>query len=241
MGITAEKVLEIARGELGVKESPRGSNNVKYNTWYYGREVSGEYPWCMVYVQWVFDQAGASDLLPIRTASCGTLMTYAKRAGEWVTEGYQPGDVVIYDFPGGAATDHTGIIESATGTTVTAIEGNTSVNNASNGGEVRRMTRELGEVKGAWRPRYDAVVEEDEDDVTRYQKVTDIPDSYGWRGVVDDLMTAGVINGDGSDKDGNDDVIDLSQDMVRMLIFNYNAGVYDAALEAAGLDPGKYK
>ena len=164
MGITAEKVLETARGELGVKESPRGSNNVKYNTWYYGREVSGEYPWCMVYVQWVFDQAGASDLLPIRTASCGTLMTYAKRAGEWVTDGYQPGDVVIYDFPGGAATDHTGIIESATGTTVTTIEGNTSVNNASNGGEVRRMTRELGEVKGAWRPRYK------EDDSVTYEE-----------------------------------------------------------------------
>ncbi len=83
--------------------------------------------------------------------------------------------------------------------------------------------------------------EEDEDNVTRYQKVTDIPDSYGWRGIVDDLMTAGIINGDGSDPDGNDDVIDLSQDMVRMLIFNYNAGVYDAALEAAGLDPDKYK
>ena len=77
--------------------------------------------------------------------------------------------------------------------------------------------------------------------MTRYQKVTDIPDSYCWRGIVDDLMTAGIINGDGSDPDGNDDVIDLSQDMVRMLIFNYNAGVYDAALEAAGLDPDKYK
>ena len=235
--MTADKILDIARPELGVKESPRGSNNVKYNTWYYKREVSGAYPWCMVFVQWVFDQAGASELVPARTASCGTLMTYARRKDEWVTEGYQPGDVVIYDFLGGAATDHTGIVESATGTTVTAIEGNTSANDASNGGEVCRMTRKLGTVKGAWRPQY----KEDEDDMTRYQKVTDIPDNYGWRGVVDDLMTAGVINGDGSDPDGNNDVIDLSQDMVRMLIFNYNAGVYDPALEAAGLNPGKYK
>ena len=240
MGTTASELLAIAQGELGNKESPPSSNNVKYNTWYYGREVSGAYPWCMVFVQWVFHQAGAAELLPVRTASCGTLMTYAKRAGEWVESDYQPGDVVIYDLPGGAATDHTGIVESAAGGTITAIEGNTSKNNASDGGQVCRMTRKLSVVKGAWRPRYDAV-EEDEDNVTRYQKVTDIPDSYGWRGVVDDLMTAGVINGDGSDKDGNDDVIDLSQDMVRMLIFNYNAGVYDAALEAAGLDPGKYK
>ena len=32
--MTAEKVLAIARGELGVKESPANSNRVKYNTWY---------------------------------------------------------------------------------------------------------------------------------------------------------------------------------------------------------------
>ena len=36
---TAEKILNLARGELGVKESPPFSNQVKYNTWYYNREV----------------------------------------------------------------------------------------------------------------------------------------------------------------------------------------------------------
>lgn len=52
-----EQVLSLARGEIGVKESPAGSNQVKYNTWFYGREVSGAaYPWCMAFVQWVFDQ-----------------------------------------------------------------------------------------------------------------------------------------------------------------------------------------
>ena len=163
--MTADKILDIARAELGTKENPARSNKVKYNTWYYGREVSGSaYPWCMVFVQWVFNHAGARELLPIRTASCGTLMNYAQRAGEWVTGNYRPGDVVIYDFPGGAATDHTGIIESATATTVTAIEGNTSKNNASDGGEVCRMTRKMNVVKGAWRPRYE------EDENMSYEK-----------------------------------------------------------------------
>ena len=70
---TAKDVLNVARRELGTKESPPNSNNVKYNTWYYGREVSGKaYPWCMVFVQWVFAQAGVK--LPLRTASCGALM-----------------------------------------------------------------------------------------------------------------------------------------------------------------------
>src|SRR5574344_180696 len=75
---------------------------------------------------------------------------------------------------------------------------------------------------------------ESEDEV-RYAYLKDIPNDWGARDMVDKLMTAGVIAGDGSDKTGNGDVIDLSQDMVRMLAFNYAAGVYDAALTAKGL------
>lgn len=166
--MTAEQVLAIARAELGAKENPKGSNKVKYNTWYYGQEVSGDsYPWCMVFVQWVFHQAGVA--LPVKTASCGALMRAAQAAGCWVTSDYKPGDVVIYDLPGGAATDHTGIIESVSDTSVTAIEGNTSVNNASNGGEVRRMTRKLSLVVGAVRPEYDK--EDDNMDKEKFKEL----------------------------------------------------------------------
>ena len=52
---TAAKLVEIAISQVGVKESPAGSNNVKYNTWYYGRAVSGDaFPWCCVFVEWCF-------------------------------------------------------------------------------------------------------------------------------------------------------------------------------------------
>ena len=47
---TAEKILEIARSQIGTRESPANSDNVKYNTAYDGREVSGKYPWCAVFV-----------------------------------------------------------------------------------------------------------------------------------------------------------------------------------------------
>lgn len=151
------KVLNIAREELGTKESPANSNKVKYNTWYYGREVSGSaYPWCMAFVQWCFAQAGVP--LPIKTASCGALMNAAKKAGQWVTKDYRPGDVVIYDFPGGAATDHTGIIEKVTLTGVVAIEGNTSqAGSQSNGGMVCRKTRPYSQIVGAVRPKFEEV------------------------------------------------------------------------------------
>ena len=77
---TVNSLLELARRQLGVKEDPPGSNKVKYNAWYYGREVSGAaYPWCMVFVQWVFDRASVK--LPTRTASCGALMRAAQAAG----------------------------------------------------------------------------------------------------------------------------------------------------------------
>ncbi|MEY8389141.1 CHAP domain-containing protein [Oscillospiraceae bacterium 38-13] len=151
---TAEKVLAIAAAELGTQESPANSNRVKYNTWYYGREVSGKaYPWCMAFVQWVFHQAGMS--LPLKTASCGALMNAARKAGRWVTADYRPGDVVIYDFPDGGAVDHTGIIEKVTPSHVTAIEGNTSQSGSqSNGGMVCRKTRPVSLIAGAVRPDY---------------------------------------------------------------------------------------
>ena len=152
--MTAENVLSIARRELGTREEPANSNRVKYNTWYYGREVSGKaFPWCMAFVQWVFANAGVS--LPMRTASCGLLMEAAKKSGQWVTKDYRPGDVVIYDFPGDAATDHTGIIEKVTLTGVVAIEGNTSeAGSQSNGGMVCRKTRPYSQIVGVVRPNY---------------------------------------------------------------------------------------
>lgn len=165
---TAEQVLAIARGELGTAESPANSNKVKYNAWYYGREVSGAaYPWCMAFVQWCFAQAGVP--LPLRTASCAALMSAAKKAGQWVTEDCRPGDVVIYDFPGGAATDHCGIVEKATASGVAAIEGNTSqAGSQSNGGAVCRKTRPASRIVGAVRPRF-----EEEEDMVDISKLTD--------------------------------------------------------------------
>ncbi len=163
--MTAEKVLAIARGELGNTENPAGSNRTKYGKWF---GLDG-YAWCMIFVMWCFSQAGALELLPKRTASCGDLMHSAKAAGYWVTEDYRPGDVVIYDFPGGAATDHTGIIESVTSDRVVAIEGNTSqAGSQSNGGQVCRKSRKYNLIVGAVRPKF-----EEEDDMN-IDKLTDV-------------------------------------------------------------------
>ena len=161
----AQQVLDVARAELGAKESPAGSNNVMYNTAYYGREVydglwDTEFPWCVVFLWWCFRQAGAAELFygGSKTASCRQLLSYHKRQA--VTD-YQPGDIIFYNFHGKATAEHVGICESAGGSSIVTIEGNTGVGNDANGGAVMRRTRSLGQIVGAYRPAY----EEDDMDI----------------------------------------------------------------------------
>ena len=208
---TVSELLDIARRQIGTRESPPNSNNVRYNTWYYGREVSGNaYPWCAVFAAWVFDQAKVK--LPIRTASCGALMRSAQSAGCWVTGDYRPGDVVIYDFPGGAKTDHCGIVESVDGTYISAIEGNTSSASDADGGAVERRARKFSQIVGAVRPTYDKEVEE-----VRYNTVDECP---SWaRETIQKLVNRECLNGTGEG-------LDLSADMVRLLVILDRAGAF---------------
>ena len=152
-----EKLLNIARKELGTKEYPENSNNVKYNTDYYGREVSGSaYPWCCAFVWWVFKKAGMSKIFcdGKKTALCEYVRGHMKNH----TMTPQPGDLAIYQFDSDPQADHIGIVESvnADGSFV-AIEGNTRVGNDSNGGEVMRRTRKKSSVICFVRPDYEGV------------------------------------------------------------------------------------
>ena len=153
--MTAEKILEIARKEIGVKESPANSNRVKYNTAYYGKEVSGsKYAWCCAFVWWCFRQAGASELFygGGKTAYCPTLKNYHK--AQAVKGSYKPGDVIFFNFKGGSNAAHVGICESWDGSYITTIDGNTGSGNQANGGAVMRQKRAKKYIVGAYRPSY---------------------------------------------------------------------------------------
>jgi peptidoglycan hydrolase-like protein with peptidoglycan-binding domain len=56
--ITAEKLIATAESQLGVKESPRNSNKVEYNRWFYGSNKSAY--WCCTFVCWCFAHIGAT-------------------------------------------------------------------------------------------------------------------------------------------------------------------------------------
>lgn len=152
-----EKVLELACKELGTREFPPGSNDVKYNTDYYGGRVQGgKYPWCCVFLWWIFQKVDCPELFfgGKRTAYCPALLTYHQRKGQAVTGDYQPGDIVFFNFNRGSSAQHVGLCESWDGRYITTIDGNTGVGKEANGGAVMRRRREKKYIVGAVRPDY---------------------------------------------------------------------------------------
>ena len=61
------RIVAIANGEVGITEYPPNSNNVKYNTWFYGRQVKGNnYPWCAAFISYIFYVLDGGEVLPTR-------------------------------------------------------------------------------------------------------------------------------------------------------------------------------
>lgn len=183
---TAERVLSYARAELGKTEAPAGSNRTPYGKWF---GLDGQ-PWCMMFVQWVFAQAGMP--LPYKTASCSALLDWCRknRPGS-VCKTPQTGDVVIYRF------GHTGIVESVGSGFITAIEGNTSPGTAGsqdNGGMVCRRTRKSSTVTAYIRPDYEKY--------EKYEKKEDKPmnntPSPAHKEGVEWAKKNGILTGDAS-------------------------------------------
>jgi len=140
-----QAALERAITQLGVKESPPDSNQVKFTDWY---GMVG--PWCAMFTTWCYDLEGDSP--SFLRGSYYAYVPYivgdarANRRGLSTTDSPVPGDLVCYDWAFDGEYDHVGLFESwqpGSGSTFTAIEGNTSTSNNSNGGEVMRRTRRV--------------------------------------------------------------------------------------------------
>ena len=198
--MTAEKILDTARAQLGIREEPPNSNRVKFNTAYYGREVSGSaYPWCCAFVWWVFREAGAASLFygGKKTASCSALLSFHK--GQAVQGDYQPGDIIFFNFSGRKNPAHVGICESWDGQYITTIDGNTAPTNEANGGAVMRRRRAKKYMIGAYRPAYeeDTMTQADFDKMmdNYLERRGDKPAS-GWAGtLLQEAKQAGITDG----------------------------------------------
>lgn len=151
--MTAKQIIERAKGEIGVHESPPNSNNVKYNTWYYGHPVAGpEYPWCAVFISWLFK---AEQGICPRTASCVNMLAWFEQKRQIVNKP-QAGDIVFFKYnTNNRRTNHVGLVVSVSddGRTINTIEGNTSITSQDNGGKVMQRNRYSNIVAYA-RPAY---------------------------------------------------------------------------------------
>jgi len=133
-------IIKIAEKEIGQSESPKNSNKSKYGKWFGFDGVA----WCGMFVSWVYFQAGK----PLPNigfkkgfAGCQTAVAYFKSKG-WITDKPVAGDIVFFDWNGDGRYDHTGIFVSwAINGSFNTIEGNTSLTNQSNGGQVMQRVR----------------------------------------------------------------------------------------------------
>lgn len=154
--MTAQQIIQIAKNELGVCEIPANSNNVKYNTWYYGKTVSGSaYPWCAVFISWLFK---SNQKLCKKTASCIDMLDWFKKNNQ-IVKTPKPGDIVFFKYSTNKRrTNHVGLVVSTDEKIINTIEGNTSITSNDNGGKVMQRNRYSNIVAFA-RPRYDGAFE----------------------------------------------------------------------------------
>lgn len=183
MSYTASRLLEIARMEIGYHEkvsdanldSKTAANDGSGNHTKYARDLHAAgyyngnkcgYAWCDVFVDWLFWMLCGKDAAKAQEIECQTgpygagcyySAQYYKQAGRYITRGPQAGDQIFFgDF------DHTGVVESVSGNTITTIEGNSH-------NRVERCTYSVNSsyITGFGRPRYEPENNKEEHEMSK--------------------------------------------------------------------------
>lgn len=163
---TQTKTIDKARGQIGYKESPAGSNHTKYGEWY-GMDYC---PWCATFCTWNAVGCGSSALARGTRYSYVPYIEADAKAGKnglkkIAKDGGKPGDLITFDWDSDGLADHVGLVEkNLGGGSYQTIEGNTSTSDNSNGGQVMRRTRYAGDVSMI--VRYPDESGEEDDDLT---------------------------------------------------------------------------
>ena len=164
MGVTANDVLNVARGWLGYSEA-NGKHKEIMNVYNAHKPLARNYKikptdhWCDCFVSACAIKAGAVDLIGTEVG-CQKHIDIFKKKGIWNEDGTikpQVGDIILFNWdtrtqPNDGSADHIGIVEQVYGNTIVCIEGN--YNDA-----VGRRTINVGwgYIRGYARPKYDGV------------------------------------------------------------------------------------
>ncbi|HEV2592337.1 MAG TPA: CHAP domain-containing protein [Gaiellaceae bacterium] len=143
-----ELALGVAMRELGVRESPPGSNRTLFGRWFGEDGV----PWCAIFASYCYAKGAGITLcsgwhgpgVTSRGVSfVPTLEAWLRATDRWLDKDEPPwrGDLVIFDWDGGEP-DHVGFVERRLGRgRFATVEGNT-------GGAVMRRERSVAQVAG---------------------------------------------------------------------------------------------
>ena len=138
-----DRVIARFESQVGVEESPSGSNRTPYTEWY---GLVG--PWCAMFVSWCFAMEGnplaASTSKGFAYTPSGA--EWFKKQGRWTTDPAR-GHVVFFDFPGDNFNriSHVGVVTAVAGDgSIETVEGNTDEKGGRTGGKVMRRRRKVG-------------------------------------------------------------------------------------------------
>jgi hypothetical protein len=152
----SSKVLSIAVSQIGVLESPRGSNKgPEVNAYLASTGLNGGHPWCMAFVYWCVQEASKQTQITnplFRTAHVLTQWNKTIPTNRLLRESAMerldlivPGSIFIMDY--GRGLGHTGFVEKIQGNILTTIEGNTNQGGSREGiGVFRRTNRAVREI-----------------------------------------------------------------------------------------------
>jgi GH25 family lysozyme M1 (1,4-beta-N-acetylmuramidase) len=153
-----ELALAEAVKHVGVKEDSPSSKQTVFGAWFGANGV----PWSNIFVSYCFGVGAGYALVGNLPASSGagvfkgkgcayvpTTEAWLRATGMWIGRVPPlPGDLAIFNWHGGQP-DHIGIVAKDLGNgAFETIEGNTSLGNNSDGGEVMRRVRYLTQVTG---------------------------------------------------------------------------------------------
>lgn len=139
----SKKIIEVAKKEIGYTENPPNSNKTKFGKWFGFDGVA----WCGMFVSWCYDKAG----FPLGNigfvkgfAGCQTAVAFFTK-NKRLTTTPKEGDIVFFDWNLDGRYDHTGVfVRQIDKDYFETIEGNTSLTNQSNGGQVMLRKRKYG-------------------------------------------------------------------------------------------------
>ena len=159
----ASEVVKQAKAWLSKKESNGSHKEIidiynSHTPLARGYKVKYTDSWCAAFVSAVAIKLGYTDIIPTE-CGCGKMIDLFKAKGSWQeSDSYKPneGDIIFYDWDDNGvgdnvgSSDHVGIVESVSGTTIKVIEGN-----KNDAVEYRSISVNGKYIRGYGVPKYD--------------------------------------------------------------------------------------